>query len=112
MKFRSLEEIYGICNYELYVYDPITYDVAAKCKEWHVAMSNEMEANERNATWDLVDPPEGKNVIGLKWVFKTKYVVDESIQMHKARLMAKAYAQQQGVNFDETFSLVARFEMV
>jgi len=49
--------------------------------------------SEKNETWDLVNLPEGKNVIGLKWVYCTKYKPDGTIQKHKARLMAKGYAQ-------------------
>ena len=56
--------------------------------------------------------PEEKNIIGLKWAYRTKYRADGTIQKHKAWLVAKGYAQQQGVDFDETFSLVARFETV
>lgn len=67
----------------------------------------------RNAeTWELVDLPQGKDAIELKWVFRTKHNADGSIQKYKARLMAKGYAQQQGVDFDETFSPVAHFETV
>lgn len=46
--------------------DLLTYDVAAMNKEWHDAMSNDMEAIERNTTWDMVYPPKCKNVIRLK----------------------------------------------
>lgn len=60
----------------------------------------------------MVNLPEGKNVIGLKWVYRTKYNAGGSIQKHKARLVAKEYGQQQGVHFDETFSSVAHFKMV
>ena len=53
-----------------------------------------------------------KNTIGLKWIFKTKYHVDGSIQKHKTRLVAKGYSQIQDIDFEESFSPVARMETV
>ena len=44
---------------------------------------------EKNDTWDLVDLPKGKDVIGVKWVYKTKYNVDGKVEKLKARLVAK-----------------------
>ena len=75
-------------------------------------MAKEMQAIERNSTWKLVDVPKGKNVVGLKWVFRTKYNADGGIQKHKAHLLAKGYSQQQDIDFDETFSPIARFKVV
>ena len=53
-----------------------------------------------------------RNVIGVKWVYKTKYKSDGSLDKHKARLVAKGYAQRPGVDFDETFSPTARMTTI
>ena len=75
-------------------------------------MEEELNMIDKNNTWNLVDPPKGKDIIGLKWVYKTKYNEDGSIQKHKARLVAKGYSQQPGVDFNETFAPVARIETI
>ncbi|GJR16600.1 retrovirus-related pol polyprotein from transposon TNT 1-94 [Tanacetum coccineum] len=79
---------------------------------WKKAMQEEINSIEKNGTWKLVNLPEGKKAIGLKWIFKTKLHLDGTIQRHKARLVARGYVQEQGIDFEETFSPVARFEPV
>jgi len=111
-KFRSLSDIYETCSFGLFGADPASFQEASTKMEWRCAMEEELMAIRKNGTWDLVDLPDGKNVIRVKWVFKTKYHVDGSVQKYKARLVAKGYLQQQGIDFDETFSPVARFETV
>ena len=75
-------------------------------------MKEEMTCIEKNDTWSLMDLPEGKEAIGLKWVYKTKFNEDGSVQKHKARLVAKGYSQKPGVDFAETFAPVARMETI
>jgi len=60
----------------------------------------------------LVELPEGENTIALKWVFRTKYHADRSIQKHVARLVVKGYSQQQSIDYEETFTPVSFFETV
>nr|GEX17718.1 retrovirus-related Pol polyprotein from transposon TNT 1-94 [Tanacetum cinerariifolium] len=62
--------------------------------------------------WKLVDKPFGKNVIKLKWLWKDKQDEDQTVIRNKARLVAKGYAQQEGIDFEESFALVARLEAV
>ena len=75
-------------------------------------MEEELNMIDKKNTWNLVDPPKGKDIIGLKWVYKTKYNEDGSIQKHKAILVAKGYSQKLGVDFNETFAPVARIETI
>ena len=52
-----------------------------------------MDALEKNKTWDLVELPQGKKLVGCKWVFAVKYKADGSLERYKARLLAKGYTQ-------------------
>nr|GEV43663.1 hypothetical protein [Tanacetum cinerariifolium] len=62
--------------------------------------------------WELVDKPFGKMVIRLEWLWKNKKDEDQTIIRNKARLIAKGYAQQECIDFEESFSPVARLEVV
>ena len=66
----------------------------------------------KNQTWELVDRPKHKKAIGVKWVYRTKFNPDGSVNKYKARLVVKGYAQIYGVDFSETFAPVARMETI
>ncbi|KAM1017141.1 hypothetical protein ACFX13_047468 [Malus domestica] len=110
VRLRSLDEIYATCNY--CVVEPETYEVAEKDKAWKKAMKEELEMIENNDTWELVNRLSDKPVIGVKWVYKVKLNLDGYVQKNKARLVAKGYSQKLGVNFNETFALVARLDTI
>jgi len=92
--------------------EPKGFKSAAKSPEWLAAMEEEIRALKLNQTWELVPRPPTTNVVGSKWVFRTKYHLDGSIDRLKARLVAKGYTQLYGLDFNDTFSPVVRASTV
>lgn len=110
LKERSLADVYERCN--LVHAEPTNYNEAAEKSEWVEAMKAEIDAIERNKTWELVDLPKSKKAIGVKWVFRTKFNPDGSIFKHKARLVVKGFSQVAGVDYGDTFAPVARHDTI
>jgi len=75
-------------------------------------MNEEIDAIKINQTWDLVDVPANKTNIGVKWVYKTKLNEKVEIEKHKSWLVAKGFAQHYGIDYEETFALVARMDTI
>src|SRR3954454_16055560 len=75
-------------------------------------MKSEMESMYENQVWTLVDLPDGRKAVENKWIFKKKIDADGNITVYKARLVAKGFRKIQGVDYDETFSLVAMLKSV
>ena len=95
--------------------EPMTYNEAMlskNSKQWQEAMQEEMLSLKENNTWTLVDLPSGHKAIDNRWVFHVKQQPNSLNDRYKARLVAKGYSQRAGIDYDETFSPVARFDTI
>nr|GEW56583.1 hypothetical protein [Tanacetum cinerariifolium] len=72
----------------------------------------ELHQFDRLDVWELVDRPLCKNIINMKWLWKNKRDKENTVIRNKSRLVAKGYAQKEGVDFEESFAPVARLEAV
>ncbi|KAK1627997.1 hypothetical protein QYE76_002312 [Lolium multiflorum] len=95
--------------------DPATYEEAMMSpdsKKWQEAMKSKMGSMYDNQVWTLVDLLDSRKAVENKWIFKRKTDVDGNVTVYKARLVAKGFRQIQGVDYDETFSPVAKLKSV
>ncbi|CAL1377767.1 unnamed protein product [Linum trigynum] len=92
--------------------EPQTFDQAMLEECWREAVREELRALIANHTWDIVDCPVGKKLIGNKWIFKIKLLADGSIERFKARLVAQGFTQVPGIDFLDTFSPVAKISTI
>ncbi|KAL2247235.1 UNVERIFIED_CONTAM: Retrovirus-related Pol polyprotein from transposon RE1 [Sesamum indicum] len=88
--------------------EPKNYSEAMKDKEWVEAINLEIKPLEDNDTWDITELPAGKKAIGSKWVYKLKLKPDGSMDRYKARLIAKGYNQIEGIDYNDSFSPIAK----
>ena len=91
--------------------EPRTYNEAMKrsdATEWDVACENEIRMFQQMGVYDMVPCPEGRKVIGSKWVFHVKRGPDRGIQKYKARIVAQGFTQVKGLNYDQMFAPVVK----
>src|SRR6202522_700164 len=81
-------------------------------KLWEKAIEEELETLREAGTWELVDVPEGVNVVGSKWVFRAKKDAAGNVVRYKARLVAQGFSQVPGVDYFDTYAPVARLASI
>src|SRR5205823_4523038 len=93
--------------------EPLSYREALESPDvnlWITAMEEEIAALHRNNTFTEVERPANRKIVDCKWVFKIKRRSDGSIERYKARLVAKGFSQIPGLQYDEVFAPVIRYE--
>ena len=88
--------------------EPQSFFVASKYPYWIDAMNDEIEALNKNDTYEICELPPGRKAIGNKWVWKIKFKSNGEVDRYKARLVVKGCNQKEGVDFDETFAPVVK----
>ncbi|GJR53731.1 retrovirus-related pol polyprotein from transposon TNT 1-94 [Tanacetum coccineum] len=110
----QLHEQALFCYYEAFLtaVEPKTYKDALTQSCWIEVMQEELNEFERLGVWELVPRPDKVTVITLKWIYKVKLDEPGGILKNKARLVAHGYHQEEGIDFEESFALVARLEAI
>nr|GEU53353.1 hypothetical protein [Tanacetum cinerariifolium] len=94
------------------IIEPKTYKEALTQSCWIEAMQEELNEFERLEVWELVPRPDQVTMITLKWIYKVKLNELGGILKNKARLVARGYRQEDGIDFEESFAPVARLEAI
>ncbi|GJS11629.1 retrovirus-related pol polyprotein from transposon TNT 1-94 [Tanacetum coccineum] len=110
----SLRTTVEMCMFALTVSqtEPKNIKEAMADSAWIESMQEELHQFDRLDVWELVDRPLCKNVINLKWLWKNKRDEENTIIHNKSRLVAKGYAQKEGIDFEESFAPITRLEAV
>jgi Reverse transcriptase (RNA-dependent DNA polymerase) len=85
---------------------------AMQDSKWMKTIFEEMRALVKDDTWDIIPRSYDKNIVGYKWVYAIKHTFEGNVERFKARLVAKGYTQMYGVDYEETFSPVAKMNTV
>jgi hypothetical protein len=75
-------------------------------------MMQEYASIMKNNIWEVAPRPEGKRVVGSRWIYKVKHAADGSMEKYKACFVAKGFALKQGVNYEETLAPMARYSSI
>nr|GEW51964.1 retrovirus-related Pol polyprotein from transposon TNT 1-94 [Tanacetum cinerariifolium] len=112
---RNQLKTYGdMCIYALTVIimEPKSVKKALTDPAWIESMQAELHQFIRLDVWELVPSPDGIKPLTLKWLLKNKHDEENTINRNKTRLVVRGSRQEEGIDFEESFTLVARMEAI
>jgi hypothetical protein len=81
-------------------------------KEWADAMTEEYQSIMKNKVWEIVPRSKNKDGVSYIWLFKIKHAANGSIEKYKARFVAHGFSQKEGIDYEETFTPIARYTSI
>jgi hypothetical protein len=93
-------------------FEPSCYDQENIHPIWRDVMMDEYQSIMKNDVWDIVPIHEGKSLMTSKWIYKIKHTIDGRIERHIMRFVARGFSQVEGIDYEETFSLVAQYTSI
>lgn len=81
-------------------------------QHWKRAVKEEIASLKENSTWSLVELPVDRKAISNLWIYRVKRNAKGGISRYKARLIIREFSQREGIDYNETFSPVARFDTI
>jgi hypothetical protein len=92
--------------------EPSSFEEEDKLQVWKGVMLEEYKSIIKNNVWDIVPRPNDKSMVSSKWIYKIKHAANGSVEKFKARFVAIGFTQKEGINYEETFSPVARYTSI
>ncbi|GKA96348.1 retrovirus-related pol polyprotein from transposon TNT 1-94, partial [Tanacetum coccineum] len=111
-KQLATDALWCFYNSVLSKVEPKNFKFAVTEDYWFQAMQDEIHEFDRLDVWELVPPPDCAMIIALKWIYKVKLDEYGDVLKNKACLLAKGYCQEEGLDFEKSFALVARLKAI
>ena len=94
------------------VIEPSSFEEEMQKPIWVDSKVEEYESIIKKNAWEVIPRLVGKSVIGSRWIYKVKQETYESVENYKARFVAWGFSQVEGIYYEETFALVARYSSI
>jgi hypothetical protein len=93
-------------------HDPKTFAEASGHADWDTTMNERVSFFNGKRYLGSCTSSKGRKIVRCKWVYRTKYASDGSVEIHKTRLVAKVFSQVEGIDYNETFAHVAKMNSI